>query len=263
MTLDKLCTKVVGIAHKTGEFIRNEKQKLKPDDIISKGLHDLVSYVDKTAEEQIIHQLSALIPGSSILAEESGTSNKGSEYQWIIDPLDGTTNYIHGLSPAAISIALQKNNKTVLGVVYEHALDECFYAWKNGGAFLNNKRIHVSKVNILSESLIATGFPYNDFSRLNPFMKSLEHFMYNTHGVRRLGSAATDLVYVACGRFEAFYEYSLHPWDVAAGALIVEEAGGQVSDFSGGDNYLFGKEIIASNSLINKEFSEAVKKYLL
>ncbi|MDD5571546.1 MAG: inositol monophosphatase, partial [Bacteroidales bacterium] len=161
----------------------------------------------------------------------------------------------------AISVALTKNDKTILGIVYEVNLDECFYAFEGGGAFLNSKKISVSKVEKLKDSLLATGFPNVNYSRLENYMKHLEFLFGNTHGVRRLGSAATDLAYVACGRYDGFYEYDLSPWDVAAGAFIAEQAGGKVSDFKGGDNFIFGKEIIASNNLIFREFLEITKKY--
>lgn len=161
--------------------------------------------------------------------------------------MDGTTNYIQGIPLYAVSIGLLDGEELVLGVVYEVGRDECFYAWKNGGAYLNGQTIRVSDRREIHEALLATGFPYNDFSKMESYMIFLEWAMKNARGVRRLGSAATDLVYVACGRFEAFWEYDLKPWDVAAGAVIVKEAGGTVTDYKGGENYLFGKEIVASN----------------
>ncbi len=153
-----------------------------------------------------------------------------------------------------MSVALQDNNSTVIGIIYEINLDECFYSWMGGGAFLNGKTISVSTREKLSGCLIATGFPYTDFDRMEEYMKVFEFCMKNTRGIRRPGSAAVDLAYTACGRFDAFYEYGLHAWDVAAGAFIVQQAGGKVTDFKGGGNYLFGKEIIASNSYVNEEF---------
>ena len=150
----------------------------------------------------------------------------------------------------------------VLGVVYEVGRDECFYAWKDGGAFLNDKAIHVSTRNDINDSLLATGFPYNDFSKLEGYIEFLKWTMTNARGVRRLGSAATDLAYVACGRFDAFWEYDLKPWDVAAGSLIVKEAGGKVSDYSGGNNYLFGKEIVATNGLLDELILNKIAEYI-
>ena len=259
MNLQNIIQQVTELSKEVGDFIRNEKEKINSDVIENKGLHDFVTYVDKTSEQKLIDGLLKIIPNSGFIAEENTADYKGEEYRWIVDPLDGTTNFIHGLSPFAISIALQQNEKTIAGIVYEINLDECFYAYKNGGAFLNNKAISVSKAKKVKDSLIATGFPYYDYSRIDNFMKSLNYFIQNSHGVRRLGSAATDLVYVACGRLEAFYEYSLSPWDVAAGAFIVQEAGGNVCDFNGTDNWLFGKEIIASNPFVYDEFLDIVK----
>ena len=259
MNLENIIQQVAELSKEVGEFIRNEKEKINSDVIENKGVHDFVTYVDKTSEKKLIDGLLKIIPNSGFIAEENTADYNGEEYRWIVDPLDGTTNFIHGLSPFAISIALQQNEKTVAGLVYEIGLNECFYAYKNGGAFLNDKPISVSKANKIKDSLIATGFPYYDYSRIDNFMKSLNYFIQNSHGVRRLGSAATDLAYVACGRLEAFYEYSLSPWDVAAGAFIVQEAGGKICDFSGGNNYIFGKEIIASNPLVYDEFINIVK----
>ncbi len=258
MNYQKICQETIGIAKKAGNFIKTERKKITASDIETKDKNDFVTYVDKTAERLIVDKLKDLLPESGFIAEENSETYRGKKYNWIIDPLDGTTNFIHGLYPHAVSIALQEDNQTVVGVVYEIGFDECFYAWKNGGAYLNGEAIHVSSKQKLSNSLIATGFPYKDFGKLAAFMQSMSYFMQHSHGLRRLGSAATDLAYVACGRFEAFYEYNLSPWDVAAGAFIVEEAGGLNCDFSGGNDYLFGKEIISSNAGIFNEFSKAV-----
>jgi myo-inositol-1(or 4)-monophosphatase len=262
MNLENINKKVIEIVKETGTFIRTEAQQFNINKIEIKGLHDFVSYVDKGAEERLVSHLQKLLPEAGFIAEEGTASSNGEELQWIIDPLDGTTNFIHGLPVYSISVALKENEKLKLGVVYEINLDECFYSWGNGTSWLNGKQIRVSHAHTLKDSLIATGFPYYDFDKMRAYLDSLEYLMQNTHGARRLGSAAVDLAYVACGRFEAFYEYSLKPWDVAAGALIVEQAGGKVSDFRGGNNYLFGAELIASNSSIYNEFLKIVQKYL-
>lgn len=259
MNLEKTCKSVCELSRETGKFILHEKSKINSGVIENKGIHDFVTYVDKTSEKLIINGLKKLLPQSAFLAEENTVQNIKADYTWVIDPLDGTTNYIHGLDPYSISIALMLKNEIIMGVVYEISNDECFYAWKNSKAFLNGKEISVSKCNKVENSLIATGFPYYDYKRIKQFLNSLKYFFQKSHGVRRLGSAATDLAYVACGRFEAFYEYSLHPWDVAAGALIVKRAGGKVSDFNGGNNYIFGGEIIAANSFVFSEFLEVIK----
>ena len=262
MDLEILTQQTREIAVTVGDFIRKQKNNISPTIIEKKGIHDFVTYVDKTAEKKIVEDLSKILPESGFITEEKTSTKKGAIYNWIIDPLDGTTNYIHGLSPFAVSIALMEKNEIILGVVYEINLDECFYAYKGSKAFLNEKEINVTKTKKVDNSLIATGFPYYDYDKMDAFMQTLEFFMKNSHGLRRLGSAATDLVYVACGRFDAFYEYSLHAWDVAAGAFIVKQAGGKVCDFNGKNNYLFGKEIIASNSLIHNEFLSIIKKHM-
>ena len=262
MNLKDICTQVTKLTKEVGEFIINELNTNKALKVETKGLHDFVTYVDKTSEAKLVNKLAEIIPESGFIAEEGTSTKKGEKYNWIIDPLDGTTNFIHGLTPFAISIALQRNNETVLGVVHELGLNECFYAWEGSSAFLNGKEINVSIKETIQESLIATGFPYYDYKRIDPFLQTLKYFMENSHGVRRIGSAATDLVYVACGRFEAFYEYSLSPWDVAAGAFIVQQAGGIVADFKGGDNYIFGKEIIATNKAVYTEFQKNINQLM-
>lgn len=253
---------VIELTKNVGNFILAEKNNIKEKNIETKGLHDFVTYVDKSSEEQLVRKLSEILPEAGFIAEEGTATQKGDKYNWIIDPLDGTTNFIHGITPFAISIALMEDDKIVLGVVHELGLNECFYAWKDNPAFLNGKEIKVSSNKTVEGSLIATGFPYYDYDRIKPFMETLEYFMQHSRGVRRLGSAATDLVYVACGRFESFYEYSLSPWDVAAGAFIVQQAGGKVSDFNGKNNYIFGKEIIATNTKVYKEFFGSINEIM-
>ena len=263
MEYKKLILNAIEIVREAGFFLKNEISKVKISDIETKNIHDFVTYVDKTSEQILVKGLKALMPESGFLTEEKTVANdEKKEYVWIIDPLDGTTNYIHKLPPYSISVALMHNNKLVSGIIYEVTHNEMFYAWEGGGAYLNGKPISVSNTSKVFDSLIATGFPFKDYSRINGFMETLKYFMENSLGLRRLGSAAVDLAYVACGRFDAFYEYSLKPWDVAAGAFIVKEAGGKVCDFDGGNNYLFGEEIIAANANIYDEFTEIVHKFL-
>ena len=259
----ELCLQTCDIAKQAGDFIRKEANVFSSKNIEVKGLHNFVTYVDKGAEKIIIDRLHEILPKAGFIAEENTNSTRGERFNWVIDPLDGTTNFIHGSPPYAVSIGLLENNLPVLGVVYELTLDECFYAWKDSPAYLNGKEIRVSDRTKVQDSLIATGFPYYDYHLMRPYINCLEHFLQNSHGVRRLGSAATDLAYVACGRFEAFYEYSLSPWDVAGGAFIIQQAGGRLSDFSGGDNYIFGKELVATNKNIFDEFLETVQHYLI
>lgn len=259
LNYENICKKSCEIIEQTSQFIISEWTKITWNDVREKGSHNFVTYIDKKSEEMLVNGLLQLIPSSTFITEEETIEQKKSEYTWIIDPLDGTTNYIHQLPPVAISVALYHNMEPVVGIIYEISLRECFYTWKNSPAYLNNRIIRVSENSSIKNSLIATGFPYYDYSRIPGMLKSLEYFFKNSHGVRRLGSAATDLAYVACGRFEAFYEYGLNPWDVAAGAFLVQQAGGKVSDFKGDNNYLFGKEIIATNSLVYSEFLNTIK----
>ena len=259
--MQKLCQDVCELTKQVGIFIKNERKNFSKDAVEVKGKNDFVSYVDKTSEKKLVEGLSILLPEAGFIAEEGTSSKKGEKYNWVIDPLDGTTNFIHGIPCFAISIALMRDNKIVLGVIFEINLEECFYAWEGSKAYLNEKEISVSKTHTLADSLLATGFPYYDYHRQDEYMELFKHFMKHTRGLRRLGSAATDLAYVACGRFDGFYEYSLQPWDVAAGAFIVEQAGGKVTDFKGGEGYVFGKEIVAGNRLFFNEFLEAVKIY--
>ena len=256
--LQSICNDVCIAAKSVGSFIKNEQLSFSLNKIEIKGKNDFVSYVDKTSEKKLIETLSTLLPEAGFIAEEGTSTKKGTTYNWIIDPLDGTTNFIHGIPCYAISIALMCNDKIVLGVVYEINFDECFYAWEHSKAYLNSNEIQVSKAASLADSLLATGFPYYDYNRMDEYIELFKYFMQNTHGLRRLGSAATDLAYVACGRFDGFYEYGLQPWDVAAGAFIVQQAGGRVADFNGNRNYIFGKEIVAGNSACFNEFLDVV-----
>ena len=264
LQLDRIVEATCRIARLAGDFIRKEEKTFHAEKVQVKGLHDFVSYVDKEAERICVEALAELLPEAYFLTEE-GTVDavEGARYRWVIDPLDGTTNFIHGLAPYSVSIALLDGDSPVVGVVYEVSLDECFWASKGGGAWLNGRPVSVSTRATLADSLIATGFPYNDFHRMAAYMESLTYIMQHSHGARRLGSAAADLAYVACGRFEAFYEYSLKPWDVAAGVLLVSEAGGRVSDFRGGSDYLFGREMIATNAKVFDEVSLVVQKFLV
>jgi len=257
-----ICKEIEKAAREAGAFILKESEGFDINLRESKGLNDFVSYVDKGSEKMLVDKLTHLLPEAGFNTEEGTSVKKGLKYCWIIDPLDGTTNFLHGLHPYAISIGLMEYDEVVAGVIYEVNGNETFTTWKNGGAWLNGKAIHVSKAAKLSDSLLATGFPYNDFKCLAQYMNLLNHLVKNTHGIRRLGSAAIDLAYVACGRFEAFYEYGLQPWDIAAGMLLVREAGGKVSDFSGIENNITGEEIVAANSSVYSEVLEIVSKFM-
>ena len=260
INLKALCLDAKEIIIRVGEFIRREKGKVTSGEIETKSLNSLVSYVDKTAEEHLVQELGKLLPEAVFLTEEETVKTQRGDLQWIIDPLDGTTNFLHSLPIFSVSVALQRYQETVMGIVYEINQHECFYAWKSGGAYLNGDLISVSDTPKLSDGLIATGFPYYDYDRVPGYLQILSEMMTRTRGVRRLGSAAVDLAYVACGRFDAFFEYSLNVWDVAAGAFIIEEAGGKVTDFRGGDDFLYGREIVATNSALNGEFYQYIKE---
>lgn len=261
MKLELITKQVVNLSKAVGHFIKQEVNKLEASDIEEKGIHNLVTYVDKESEKLLVKELGLILPEAGFIAEEDSSLKMSERYNWVIDPLDGTTNFIHRIPVYAISIALMDKDEVIIGIVYEINLNECFYAWKNSPAFLNGTEIHVSKTDNLNNSLIATGFPYYDYSLLKPYLKLLEELMKSTRGIRRLGSAAVDLAYVACGRFDLFYEYGLQSWDVAAGTLIVKQAGGRVSDFNGKNSFIFGKQLIASNSLTHNEFTDKVNLF--
>jgi myo-inositol-1(or 4)-monophosphatase len=248
--LSLIAKQTIEACQEVGAFIRHESESFDRSRIEQKnGFNNLVSYVDKESEKKLVEALSKIIPGSGFLGEE-GTDVKGSnEYQWIIDPLDGTTNFTHGFPPFAISIGLNKGDTAVFGVVMEITKWECFHSYAGSPAFCNEHEIKVSSVKSLDAALLATGFPYYHLGKTDEYLEIIKHFLRETHGIRRLGSAATDLAYVACGRLDGFFEYNLNAWDVAAGAFIVQQAGGTVTDFKGGNNFLHGGELCAGNAI--------------
>ena len=245
---------------KAATFIQSEIGKINNNDIETKALNSLVTYVDKNAEIILVEALEKIIPDASFLTEENTVEQTTGEWQWIIDPLDGTTNFIHQVPVFGISVGLKHFDEIVVGVVLELNRNELFYASKNNGAFLNGNKISVSKTPILTDSLIATGFPYYDYEFLENYLNVFKRLITSTRGIRRLGSAAIDLCFTACGRFDAFFEYSLSPWDVAAGALILQEAGGKIYDFKGGNNWLHGRQILGSNPVISEEILKIIKE---
>lgn len=261
MNLQLLTEQTCTLARNVGQYILNEIRELSDKDISVKMQNNFVTYVDIESEKKLVKELGLLLPDSGFISEENTIDQEKVEYIWIIDPLDGTTNFIHQLPIYSISIALSKNDEIILGVVYEINNDECFYSWKGAHAFLNKIEIEVSKSNSLNSSLIATGFPYYDYSRIDNYLGLLKECMKRSQGIRRMGSAAVDLAYVACGRFEVFFEYGLNPWDVAAGAFIVEQARGNVTDFRNQKNYISNKEIVASNNSTHEEFMNILNKY--
>ncbi len=261
MQLENLINHVIEVSKQAGDFIRQERKDFSADKIEYKGLNDMVSYVDKNAEKIIVTNLEKILPEAGFITEEKTRNQVADRYNWIIDPLDGTTNFIHGVPTYSVSIALKEYDELVLGVVYEINLDECFYAWRDAPAYLNGKEIRVSNIPTVDKSLIATGFPYYDFEKQSAYMQLFAELMKGSHGLRRLGSAAVDLAYTACGRFESFYEYNLNAWDIAAGVVIVRQAGGQVVNFKGGDEVLNTRELLATNGKITGEMLEVIQKY--
>ena len=263
MQYKDICFDAMEVVKKAAAFVRERHENRHELNIEEKGRQNFVTEVDLKAERILVDGLSKVLPEAGFVAEEGTSTRKGENYQWVVDPIDGTTNFIHGVYPFAISVGLTLEDEVVAGIIYEFGLDEYFYAWKGGGAWLNGKVIRVSKVKTVEQSLIATGFPYTNFTYLEEFMLSLDFFMKNSHGLRRLGSAATDIAYVACGRYDGFYEYGLHPWDIAAGMILVKEAGGEISDFKGQLYPLYLDTFIASNSQIYNEFQEAVQLIMI
>lgn len=261
MNYELLCSKVIAVTRLTGNFIRKEAMAFDANAIEYKGLNDMVSYVDKNAEKQLVKNLSKILPGSGFITEEDTENVTDKTYTWIIDPLDGTTNFIHGIPTYSVSIALYEENMPVIGVVYEINRGEMFFTFKGGAAYLNNKEIHVSRNSNLSQSLLATGFPYYQFDKQPQYMELFTEMMQKCHGLRRIGSAAVDLAYVACGRFDAYFEYNLNSYDVAAGAYLVQQAGGNVMNFAGGDEFLVTREMLATNGKVTDEILATIKKY--
>lgn len=260
MNLQDIEKGVIEIVIEVGQFIRHEGANFDHARIEQKdGFNNLVSYVDKEAERRLVAVLKKLLPEAGFITEEGTvTQSENHEYNWIIDPLDGTTNFLHGLPIYAISIGLTHRNKVILGVIYHVVRQECFHAIEGGHAYCNNQVITVSNVLSLQKSLLATGFPYYHFDKKEIYLDIIREFLEKSHGIRRLGSAAIDLAYVACGRLEGFFEYNLNPWDVAAGIFLVERAGGKVTDFTGGNNVLFGGELCAGNSAVHPEMLQVI-----
>jgi myo-inositol-1(or 4)-monophosphatase len=252
---------VLTVAREVGAFIRTESRAFDRSRIEQKGrFNNLVSYVDKEAERRIVDALGKILPGSGFLGEEGTNTTGENGFQWIIDPLDGTTNFTHALPPFAVSIGLSFEEKMVLGVVYEVNADECFHSYVGAPVFCNEQEVKVSSTSELDQSLLATGFPYLHAGKMETHLEIIKELLYKTHGVRRLGSAATDLAYVACGRLDGFFEYKLSPWDVAAGGFLVQQAGGLVTDFSGVQNWLHGGELCAGNA-VHGAMLETIRKH--
>ena len=245
----------VEAAWQAAQLIRTHAGRLSETDIQEKGVHDLVTTVDEASQALITRMLREVFPDYAVLAEEGAEDEMiagvADGYRWIIDPIDGTTNFAHGVPPYAVSIALQREAEVVVGVVLDVATGDLFTAIRGRGTYRNGALVRVSRRPALGVGLLATGFPYRAYDHLDSYLAVFRRFVQQARGVRRLGSAAIDLAYVACGRFDGFYETGLNAWDVAAGVLLVEEAGGRVTDYHDAPNPLFAKQILASNGLIH------------
>ena len=260
--LEYLCAEVRQIARKAGAFLRDERQKFDRERVEEKSAHNYVSYVDKESERRLVEQLSTLLPEAGFIAEEGSGSLTDEEYCWVIDPLDGTSNYIHDMAPYSVSIALRDREELLLGVVYEVCRNECFYAWKGGGAYVNGERLRVSLVSELKDAFVVTELPYN----FEQYARTGEHLIHELYGkvagIRMNGSAALALCYVAAGRFDAWLEAFIGKWDFSAAALMVLEAGGKVTDFLGNENFIEGHHIIATNGPLHPLFLRLVREAL-
>ncbi len=245
-------------AKEAGKYLKFSVGKVKNIEMKKGEERNLVSEIDRNAEKKIIDIIKRHHPSHGILAEESGGSGT-SDYVWVIDPLDGTTNFLHGLPIFCVSIGLQYKNELIAGVVYDPNLDELFTAEKGSGAYLNGKRLRVTATSELIQSLLVTGFPYDIASNPDNTIERFVNVLVKAQAVRRLGSAALDLSYVAAGRFDGFWEVNLNPWDMAAGILFVREAGGKVTDFSGADSTIHTPQMLATNGCIHNALLEILQ----
>ena len=256
-----MLTIAVKAARRAGNLIHRAADNLDHLTVTKKSHSDYVSEVDRAAEQAIIKTLLDAYPDHAILAEESGTQGE-SEFVWIIDPLDGTTNFLHGVPQYAVSIALLHKGVLTQAVVYDPTKNDLFTATRGRGAFLNDRRIRVSKRKELADALIGTGFPYTRFEHLDAYMAMLREFMQKTSGLRRPGAASLDLAWTAAGRYDGFFETGLKPWDIAAGSLLITEAGGLVSDLEGKENFLKTGHLCAGNPRIHEQMLETIAPHL-
>lgn len=258
--MQKLLKTAVTASRRAGDIIMKNLGNLSAVDIQSKQTFDFVTKVDRLSESVIMETVKEAFPSHSFLAEETVHQDNFEDYRWIIDPLDGTTNYIHGFPVFAVSIALEYKKEILLGVVLDPIHDELFYAVKGSGSFLNGNRIHVSHITAPRESLVATGFPFRKKETIDLYLDAFKRIFETVSDLRRAGSAALDFAYLAAGRCDGFFELGLSPWDIAAGSLLVEEAGGLVSDFYGGQEYLSTGNVIAGNKNIHREILTMIQE---
>lgn len=261
MNLQNIKNLLIDTAVEAGNFIFKEAQKFKSGLIEYKDVNNVVSYVDKEAEQLIVSKLGTFDVSIGFITEEDTAQTKNIDgYNWIIDPLDGTANFVHGVPHYSVSLALAKGKEVLVGVVYHIPNNEVYSAVLGNGAFKGDKKLEVTNLDRLNQTLLATGFPYYKFEEMHKYIKILEELMQNTHGLRRFGSAALDLAYVAEGRYDGFFEYNLNSWDMAAGVLLVKEAGGVTSDFKGGNDFLFRGDVIAAGACYS-ELLKVIRKH--
>jgi myo-inositol-1(or 4)-monophosphatase len=244
-------------AREAGRIQMNHLGRSQPMEL--KGDFNPVTEVDRLSERAIVKRIVEAFPDHDVLAEETPFEGKGSSWKWIVDPLDGTTNYSHGFPFFSVSIGLEAYGEVILGVVYVPPLEELFHAEKGKGAFLNGRQISVSRADDLNRSLLCTGFPYDVRDHVDHYLMYFKNFIVRSFAIRRPGSAAIDLCYLAAGRFDGFWELNLQPWDVAAGSLMITEAGGKVTDFKGEPFRIYSKEILATNGLIHEQMLEVMR----
>ena len=260
LDLKQLTGDVCRIATEAGHFLKEERKNFRRESVVEKHAHDYVSYVDKESEVRIVKALSALLPEAGFITEEGSATYQDEPYCWVIDPLDGTTNYIHDEAPYCVCIALRSQTELLIGVVYEVCRDECFYAWKGGKAFMNGEEIHVSDLSQEQDAFVITELPYNYQQYKQTALHLIDRLYGVVGGIRMNGSAAAAICYVAAGRFDAWAEAFLGKWDYSAAALIVLEAGGRVTDFYGDDHFIEGHHIIATNGHLHPLFEKLLSE---
>jgi myo-inositol-1(or 4)-monophosphatase len=250
----------VEAAKEAGKFLKHSLGRVKRIETKGGEERNLVSEIDKASEAKIIGMIKRHYPRHAILAEESGSVDTASEYKWVIDPLDGTTNFLHGVPIFCVTIGIERKGELVAGVVYDPNLDELFVAEQGAGASLNGRPLRVSRTSALIESLLVTGFPYDIAKNPDNAVQRFVDMLMEARGIRRLGSAALDLSYVAAGRFDGFWEVNLNPWDMAAGVLFIREAGGVVTDFAGAPSSIYKKQVVATNGIIHEAMLRVLKR---
>ena len=256
--LETITRLVCDIAREAGSYIRQERAGFSLEKVERKHAHDYVSYVDKGSEQMIVKALRKLSPEAGFITEEGLASHTDEQLLWVVDPLDGTTNFIHGFAPYAVSIALIHGKEILVGVVYEICADECFYAWQGGGAYLNGQPVCVGKSTI-NDALLCLQLPYNSNAYKPVIQRLINHFYGSVGSIRMIGSAAMALCYVAAGRLDAYAERYIGQWDYMAGALIVKEAGGRMTNYEGEDYFMQGDSVVATNGVIHQDLLKGIR----